>query len=54
MNQSNLNYLGGQLALQNRYKTTGRSGGTGRSTGSGNSGLNYSGSNVTSLLKEAA
>lgn len=54
LNQSNLNYLGGQLALQNRYKTTGRSGGTGRSTGSGNSGLNYSGSNVTSLLKEAA
>lgn len=48
LNQSNLNYLGGQLALQNRYKTTGRSG------GSGNSGLNYSGSNVTSLLKEAA
>ena len=54
VNQSNLNYLGGQLALQNRYKTTGRSGGTGRSTGSGNSGLNYSSSNVTSLLKEAA
>ena len=25
VNQSNLNYLGGQLALQNRYKTTGRS-----------------------------
>lgn len=54
VNQSNLNYLGGQLALQNRYKTTGRSGGTGRSTGSGNSGLNYSGSNVTSLLKKLA
>ena len=54
VNQSNLNYLGGQLALQNRYKTTGRSGGTGRSTGSGNSGLNYSSSNVTSLLEEAA
>ena len=27
VNQSNLNYLGGQLALQNRYKTTGSSGG---------------------------
>lgn len=36
VNQSNLNYLGGQLALQNRYKTTGRSGGTGRSTKSTN------------------
>lgn len=54
VNQSKLNYLGGQLALQNRYKTTGSSGGTGRSTGSGNSGLNYSSSNVTSLLKEVA
>ena len=37
VNQSNLNYLGGQLALQNRYKTTGRSSGTGRSTKSSGS-----------------
>lgn len=41
VNQSNLNYLGGQLALQNRYKTTtgtgrgSRSSGTSRSTKSG-------------------
>lgn len=54
LNQADLAKYASQLALQNRYKTTGRSGGTGRSTGSGNSGLNYSSSNVTSLLKEAA
>lgn len=41
VNQSNLNYLGGQLALQNRYKTTtgtgsgSRSSGTSRRTKSG-------------------
>lgn len=41
VNQSNLNYLSGQLALQNRYRTTTgtgsgrRSGGTSRSTKSG-------------------
>lgn len=54
LNQADLAKYASQLAISNRYKTTGRSGGTGRSTGSGNSGLNYSGSNVTSLLKEAA
>lgn len=54
LNQADLAKYASQLAISNRYKTTGRSGGTGRSTGSGNSGLNYSSSNVTSLLKEAA
>lgn len=56
LNQADLAKYASQLAISNRYKTTTRSGsgGTGRSTGSGNSGLNYSGSNVTSLLKEAA
>lgn len=37
VNQSNLNYLGGQLALQNRYKTTT---GTGRGSGGKNSNQN--------------
>lgn len=54
LNQADLAKYASQLAISNRYKTTGSSGGTGRSTGSGNSGLNYSSSNVTSLLKEAA
>lgn len=56
LNQADLAKYASQLAISNRYKTTTRSGsgGTGRSTGSGNSGLNYSSSNVTSLLKEAA
>lgn len=54
LNQADLAKHESQLALQNRYKTTGTGGGTGRSTGSGNSGLNYSSSNVTSLLKEVA
>lgn len=54
LNQADLAKYASQLAISNRYKTTGSSGGTGRSTGSGNSGLNYSSSNVTSLLKELA
>lgn len=54
LNQADLAKYASQLAISNRYKTTGSSGGTGRSTGSGNSGLNYSSSNVTSLLKEVA
>lgn len=48
LNQADLAKYASQLAISNRYKTTGRS------TGSGNSGLNYSSSNVTSLLKEVA
>lgn len=54
LNQADIAKYASQLAISNRYKTTGSSGGTGRSTGSGNSGLNYSSSNVTSLLKELA
>lgn len=54
LNQADIAKYASQLAISNQYKTTGRSGGTGRSTGSGNSGLNYSSSNVTSLLKELA
>ena len=54
LNQADIAKYASQLAISNQYKTTGSSGGTGRSTGSGNSGLNYSSSNVTSLLKEAA
>lgn len=54
LNQADLAKYASQLAISNQYKTTGSSGGTGRSTGSGNSGLNYSSSNVTSLLKELA
>lgn len=54
LNQADIAKYASQLAISNQYKTTGSSGGTGRSTGSGNSGLNYSSSNVTSLLKELA
>ena len=54
LNQADIAKYASQLAISNQYKTTGSSGGTGRSTGSGNSGLNYSSSNVTSLLKEVA
>ena len=54
LNQADIAKYASQLALQNRYKTTGTGGGTSRSTGSGNSGRNYSSSNVTSLLKELA
>lgn len=54
LNQADLAKYASQLAISNRYKTTGTGGGTGRSTGNKNSGLNYSSSNVTSLLKEAA
>lgn len=54
LNQADIAKYASHLAISNQYKTTGSSGGTGRSTGSGNSGLNYSSSNVTSLLKEVA
>ena len=36
-NQSNLNYLAGQLALQNRYRTTGTGRGSSKSSGSSSS-----------------
>lgn len=54
LNQADIAKYASQLALQNRYRTTGTGSGTGRSTGNKNSGLNYSSSNVTSLLKELA
>lgn len=54
LNQADIAKYASQLALQNRYRTTGTGSGTGRSTGNKNSGLNYSSSNVTSLLKVLA
>lgn len=54
LNQADIAKYASQLALQNRYRTTGTGSGTGRSTGNKNSGLNYSSSNVTSLLKKLA
>lgn len=54
LNQADLAKYASQLAISNRYRTTGTGSGTSRSTGNKNSGLNYSSSNVTSLLEKLA
>lgn len=46
-NQSNLNYLAGQLALQNRYRTTGTGRGSSKSSGSSRSSSSKNGTGFT-------
>lgn len=54
-NQSNLNYLAGQLALQNRYRTTGTGRGSSKSSGSsGTSGQKFSNSELKSIFTDYA
>lgn len=54
-NQSNLNYLAGQLALQNRYRTTGTGSSSSKSSGSsGTSSTGFSNSELQTMATKFA